>query len=152
MRISRIGKIVEQWVGRVQWVDLSGVELTPEHFTDPLELMAVPVEASGAYELYIEVLGEPAPDAVTQPICRLHGGVSLSNAFDMAPDDAGLLTNGTDVGDPWGLGDYRRGLVIEDGVLHVSAWAIDSANPGVAPSNSLVIDQGILIIRDMRGI
>lgn len=129
--------------------NLSGIELRPEHFENPLELLAVPVKAGSVYELFLEIVGELAPDAVTVPVVRLYGAETTSNLFNMAPDDAGLLTNGTTEGQPWAAGDFRRGLVLENGVLHVSAWVADVSDPGVAPPNSLVIDQGLLIIREI---
>lgn len=131
--------------------NLSKIELRPESFTNPLELLAVPVKAGSVYEMYLEILGEPTPDAVTFPTFRVYGGVSASDLFDMAPDDPGLLTNGTTEGDPWALSDGRRGLILEDGILRVSAWVKDGTDPEVPalPSNSLIIDKGILIVREM---
>lgn len=131
--------------------NLSGIELRPESFENPLEFLAVPVKAGSAYELFLEILGEPAPDSVTFPAFRVYGGVSSSNLFNMAPDDPGLLTNSTDEGDLWALGDNRRGLILEDGTLRVSAWIRDGTDPEVPvlPSNSLVINRGLLVIREI---
>lgn len=131
--------------------NLSRIELRPESFANPLELLAVPVKAGSMYEMFLEILGEPAPDAVTFPTFRVYGGASSSNLFDMAPDDLGLLTNTTVEGDPWALGDSRRGLILEDGTLRVSAWVRDDTDPEVPalPLNSLIIHQGMLIIREI---
>lgn len=130
--------------------NLSGIELRPEHFENPLELLAVPVKAGSVYELYMSIIGDPAPDAVTVPMLRLYGIESDDPSFNMTPDDPNLYTNGTTEGEPWRLSQpFTRALVIKKGVLRISAWVADLSNPGVAPVNSLAIDRGMLIIREI---
>lgn len=151
MRLGKAVKLVERIAGIS--VDLSGVELTPEMFDDHLELLEIPVEEGGVFELWLESVGLAAPDAgVTIPMLRISGGVSLNNTFDMAVDSPSLVTNSTTDGEPWALSDNRRGLIVEDGVIRVTAWVADSTDPLSAPSNSLTFDKGALLIRELRGV
>lgn len=147
----RFSKFFSQATKRVFTKELSDVVLTPETFTQPLELMEVPVEAGKEYEIHYEIRGGPAPDAgITNPVLRLHGGVSVwSPAFNVASDSADLVTNGTTEDEPWGLGDIQRVLITEDGVLRLSMWVKDSTDADSPPPNLLEIDKGVIILREM---
>lgn len=148
----RFSKFFNQASKRVFTKEISGLVLPVESYTEPIELMDVPVEAGKEYELHYVFIGTPAPDATTNPVIRVYGGVSFTGfGFNMAPDDPGLISNGTTEGEPWALEDSTRQIIVEDGVMRLSMWVKDGTDWQVPapPANPLEIDKGIVILREM---
>lgn len=148
----RFSKFFNQATKRVFTKEISGLVIPIESFTDPIEIMAVDVEGGKEYEIHYAFVGAPAPDVVTNPIFRLHGGVTFTGTgFNRSPDDPNLITNGTTEGEPWSLENTQRDLIVEDGILRMTMWIADRTdfdNPA-PPTNTLEIENGILILREM---